>query len=262
MNTPIAADIAGKRKLYVTLMVPLSPGAPEGFDERYNAYWKAADKNISQLESRAGLVKRIFVEGVARGGQAGLNMLERSNPAAYEIVATRVKSGATLEAFEDELLFAEVLDWGRCLQVGFASRKAAQTVSDAFKKATEERLKSLQMKLNDGLKLMEAGLLLATRFDSVMPPADVERFMVSPPELDELDRWVRQANEAIMKAMEEEEAQMMREQGAPDPHAGHAHGPVATGMGHGPARQQAPRQGPPPPPQQRAGGLWTPGQQR
>ncbi len=262
MNRPVAADIAGKRKLYVALMVPPSPGAPDGFEERYSAYWKSADKNISQLESRAGVVKRVFVEGIARGGQAGLNMLERSNPAAYELVATRVKGGAVLEVFEDDPLFAEVLDWGRCLQVGFASRKVAQTVSDAFKKATEERLKSLQTKLNDGLKLMEAGLLLATRFDSVMPPPDVERFMVSPPELDELDRWVKQANEAIMKAMEEEEAQVMGEQGAVDPHAGHSHGPLP---GAGPARPPAARQGPPPPQtqqQQRPGGLWTPGQQR
>ena len=37
-------------------------------------------------------------------------------------------------------------------------------------------------------------------------PDDVERFIVSPPELDELSRWVEQANQAIQKQMAEEQA--------------------------------------------------------
>jgi hypothetical protein len=128
-------------------------------------------------------------------------------------------------------------------------------VSDAFKKASEERLKHLQSKLNEAIKLMEASLLLATRFDSVSPPPDVERFQVSPPELDELERWVRQANEAILRAVEDEELRLMAEEAQAAGRQAHT-SPAATARPAGPQT----RQSPPPPPPQRPGGLWTPGQ--
>ena len=256
LNKRDAGDLLARRKVYIALLVPLSPGAPDGFDERFGAYWKSVDRNVAQLEARAGTVKRVFVEGVSRGGQAGLNMLEKSNPAAHELVTTRLKSGAVIEGFEDESLFAEVLDWGRCLQAGFVSRKVGETVNNAFRAASAARLKHLQTRLNDGVKQMEAALLLTSRADSISPPPDMERFLVSPPELDELERWVREANEAILKAVEEEEARLMQEEQG---HAGHGHGPPSAPGGPGPARPQ--QASTPPPPSKPGGtGLWTPGQ--
>lgn len=256
MNKPDAGDLLARRKVYIALLVPLSPGAPDGFDERFDAYWKAVDRGIAQLEAHAGTVKRVFVEGVARGGQAGLNLLEKSNATAHQLVTTRLKAGAVMESFEDEGLFAEMLDWGRCLQAGFVSRKVAETVTSAFQAASAARLKHLQARLNDGVKQMEAALLLTSRADSVAPPRDMERFLVSPPELDELERWVRQANEAILKAVEEEEGRLMQDEPG---HEGHGHGPLSSAGG---LRAAGPRQAPPPPPQSGTGGkgLWTPGQ--
>ncbi len=254
---PEAGDVAAKRKAYVALLVPPSPGAPEGFDELFLAYWKSLDKHISGLEAKAGPVKRVLVEGVPRGGQAGLTMLERSNPAAAAIVATRLRSGAVFEALEDDALFAEVLDWGRCLQMGFVSRKVADIVQTHFKNANAERQKHLQSRLDSAVRPGEAVLLLTTRNESIAAPAGMERFLISPPELDELERWVRQVNEAILRAAEEEEARMAAEEqqaqgGAPGA------GPLPPGAAaphrHGPA------QPPPAAPPQKPGGLWTPGQ--
>jgi hypothetical protein len=259
------ADILARRKVYIAPLIPYSQGAPDGYEERFKAYWTAVDKQVAALESRAGPVKHVFAEGVSRGGQAGLNALERTNKAAYDVVLARVKAGAVFEPFEDEEIFAQVLDWGRSLQQGFVSRTVANTVQNAFRVASEARQKQLNTRLNEGVRQMEAALLLASRADGVQTPGDMERFIVSPPELDELERWVRQANETILKAMEEEEARAAAEMGI-DPHAGHAHGPVApAGMaapGRMPPRpgpQRPPGQTPPPP--QTPGGLWTPGQQ-
>ena len=262
---PEAGDVLGKRKAYIALLVPPSPNAPEGYEERFLAYWKSLDRHVSGLEAKAGPVRRIFVEGVSRGGQAGLNMMERSNPVAADLVTARIKAGAVFEPFEDEPLFAEVLDWGRCLQAGFASRKVAETVQTAFRNASAERQKHLQERLNSAVKPGEAALLLATRGDSVMPPAGMERFLVSPPELDELDRWVRAANEAIMKEVEEEEKRMMEEEerlAGGQPLAGRRPEPVEGPLQGRASRPDAPGQQPPPPPPPpgRPGGLWTPGQ--
>ncbi len=254
---PDAADALNKRKVYICLLVPYSPGAPEGFDALYEAYWKAVDVNVAALEAKLGPVRHVFIEGVPRGGQAGLNLLERSNKAASEVVGTRLKGGAIFEVFEDEELFAQVLDWGRCLQAGFVSRVVAASVQASFRAASEERQKHLQSRINDSLKQMEAALLFTSSNDSVRIPADVERFVVAPPELDELERWVRTVNEEVLKAMEQEEARLGGgTAGSADPHAGHGHGPMAPPAAP-PVRPQRPAA--PPPPQQKPGGLWTPG---
>ncbi len=252
---PDAADMLNKRKVYIALLIPYSPGAPEGFDERYQAYWNAVDRQVAALESRTGPAKHIFVEGVVRGGQAGLNMLERSNKSAADVAAARLKSGAVFESFEDEELFGQVVDWGRCLQMGFISRTVATLAQQSFRAASESRQKHLQSKVNDSLKQMEAALLLVSSNDSVQLPSDVERFLVSPPELDELERWVLTVNEEVMRAMEQEESAMGQRLGsAADPHAGHSHGPVSPAAPMRPAPRPAA-----PPPQQKPGGLWTPG---
>jgi hypothetical protein len=264
IHRPDAGDVLGKRKAYVALLVPPSPNAPEGYEERYQAYWKSLDRHISSLEAKAGPVKHIFVEGVSRSGQAGLNMLEKSNPVAAGLATARLKGGAVFEQFEDEALFGEVLDWGRCLQLGFVSRKVAETVHAAFRNASAERQKQLLQRIDSAVKPGEAALVLGARNDSVPLPAGMERFLVSPPELDELERWVRQANEAVMRELEAEERRMAEEEahlaGAPG-HEGHNHGPLPHPAQAQPAaRPVAAPVGQTPPPPPKPGGLWTPGQ--
>ena len=76
-------------------------------------------------------------------------------------------------------------------------------------------------------------------------PDGVERFLISPPELDALARWVQQANEAIRQQMAEEQARA-QEAGSVEPgHEGHDHSrqPGTTGGNGGSG----------------GSGLWTPG---
>ncbi|GEM_PF-115583 len=264
IHRPEAGDVIGRRKAYVGLLVPPSPNAPEGYEERYQAYWKSLDRHITSLEAKAGPVKHVFVEGVSRSGQAGLNMLEKSNPVAASLATTRLNSGAVFEQFEDEALFGEVLDWGRCLQLGFVSRKVAETVHAAFRNASAERQKQLQQRIDSAVKPGEAVLVLGTRSDSVPLPAGMERFLVSPPELDELERWVRQANEVVMRELEAEERRMAEEEerlAGAHGHAGHTHVAAPQTPQTPPRPVGAPVQQPPPPPRAGGpGGLWTPGQ--
>ena len=199
-----AGDILTSRKIYLITMVQPSPGAPDGFEQRYNAYWSAVDEQISKLEVTAGTVNRIFAEGVVGRGDDAMLMVQQSNPGAHSLIRQRVSAGAVFEEFEDTDLFGQVIDWGRCLQVGLINQTVANEIQTKYTEASEKRGKHLLKQLDEGILESEAGLLLSGD-PSITIPDGVEKFLISPPELDELQRWVQQTNEAIREQMAEEQ---------------------------------------------------------
>ena len=200
-----AGDILASRKIYLVTMVQTSSGAPEGFEQRYNAYWSAVEQQISKLEPTAGTVNRIIAEGVIGRGDDAMLMVQQSNPGAHSVVRQRVSAGAVFEEFEDTDLFGQVIDWGRCLQGGLINQTVADEIQTKYTEASEKRSKHLLKQLNEGILESEAGLLLSGD-PSIAIPDGVEKFLISPPELDELQRWVQQTNEAIREQMAEEQA--------------------------------------------------------
>jgi hypothetical protein len=239
-----AGDILMSRKVYIVTMVQPSPGAPGGFEERFNAYWNAVDEQLSQIEARAGTVVRVFAEGVIGRGDDAMLMLQQSNPGAHRVVRQRVSAGAVFEEFEDSDLFGQVIDWGRCLQVGLISKTVAENIQASYTAATEKRSEHLHKRLEEGILESEAALILGGD-PTIKIPDGVERFLISPPELDALERWVQQANEAIRQQMAEGQARA-QEAGSVEPgHEGHDHSrqPGTTGGNGGSG----------------GSGLWTPG---
>ena len=239
----VAGDILTSRKVYIVTMAQPSPGAPGGFEERYNAYWNAVDQQLSQIESRAGTVVRIFAEGVIGRGDDAMLMLQQSNPGAHRVVRQRVSAGAVFEEFEDTDLFGQVIDWGRCLQVGLINKTVAEDIQAKYTEAAEQRTEHLQKRLEEGILESEAALILGGDPTTKIPDG-IERFLISPPELDALERWVQQANEAIRQQMAEEGARAQETAAAQPGHEGHDHakqpGTGDNGGGTG-------------------SGLWTPG---
>ena len=234
-----AGDILMARKVYLVTMVQPSAGAPEGFEERYNAYWTAVDEQVSQLEAKAGVVARVFAEGIVGKGDDAMLMVQQSNPGAHRVVRQRVSAGAVFEEFEDTELFGRVIDWGRCLQVGLINRTVADEIQGKYTEAAENRTAHVEKRLEEGILESEAALVLGGD-PSIKLPEGVEKFLISPPELDELERWVRQANEAIQKQMAEQE-ELVRSGGAPEQRA--AGRPDGQNADDGSA----------------GSGLWTPG---
>ena len=200
-----AGDILASRKIYLVTMVQPSPGAPDGFEQRYNDYWSAVEQQISNLETTAGTVNRIFAEGVIGRGDDAMLMVQQSNPGAHSVVRQRVSTGAVFEEFEDTDLFGQVIDWGRCLQGGLINQTVADEIQTKYTEASEKRSKHLLKQLEEGILESEAGLLLSGD-PSIAIPDGVEKFLISPPELDALQRWVQQTNEAIREQMAEEQA--------------------------------------------------------
>ena len=203
IERPGPGGVLGQRKAYIAALMYPMPGAPEGYAEKLDAYWAAVDDHVSRLEARAGTVKRILHEGIGRGGEDGLKIVEQINKPALQLIKTRVSSGAEFEAFEDDDLFTQVLDWTRCLQAGLMNPKVVGTVRDAHSAASEERRKHVEQRLEESIGEAEAALLLVGSAGGLKLPEGTEVFNVVPPELDALERWIREANEAIRAAMQE-----------------------------------------------------------
>jgi hypothetical protein len=215
IKKPEAGDIASQRKLYVVPLVYSLPGAPDGYRARMEAYWTAVDSHVASLEARAGVVKKVFHEGISYGGAPGIDQLKQTNLPAYPLINARLQGGATLEALEDDELFLEALDWGRLLQAGFASRKVADAVQESYNSATESRLSHIVKTLDERLGAGEAGILIASSMRGVTTPADIEIFNVMPPELDQLNRWIEEQARLQQSEMERAAAAAQSGQAAP-----------------------------------------------
>ncbi len=232
IDRPEAGDLMTRRKAYLVSMVQTAPDADPEFTSHYEAYWRAVDAHVASLEMRAGPVARVFVEGVGFGGEEGLLRVQQADLQAHRLVKSRVDSGGVLEPYEEQDLFEQVVDWGRMLQYGFVSQTVADTVRNAFESAGQKRLEHARQRLEESIKETEAALIIASSDVGDILPAEVERFIVSPPELDRLIRWVRDQAE---KAQREAEARLRAAQ----------HGtPVPEDPGSS-----------------TSSGLWTPGQQ-
>jgi len=184
------------RKIYFATMVQPSVAAPEGFEERYDAYWNAVDQQVSQLETKSGRVARIFVEGVLGEGDEAMLLVQQSNPGAYKVLRERVSAGTVFEMFEDTNLFGKVVDWGRCLHIGLINGEVADEIQTKYDEASEKRRAHLQRRLEEGILESESALVFGDD-QNIKLPEGTEKILISPPERDELERWVQQTNRSI-----------------------------------------------------------------
>ena len=192
------------KKLYLVPLVYFGEKAPDEYKEKCSRYWQQVAEQLSNLASKIGRVNRVYHESIFQSGEDGMNALEMLDPGGYQIARTECDGGAVLEAVEDEELFEEVMDWQRCLMLGFISNKVAAKVSESYAEAAKKRNEFIASKISETLKDDEAGLLFVREGHSVQFPSDVEVFSIFPPALDEIHRWLRdQAKMGIEKAAQE-----------------------------------------------------------
>ena len=161
-------------------------------------------EQLTNLASKIGKVNRVYYESIFQCGDDGMKAMERLNPSSYQIAKTQCDNGAIFEAIEERELFEEVMDWQRCLMLGFISDKVASKVSEFYVEAAKKRNEFMTKKISETLKDDEAGLLFIREEHSVQFPGDVEVFSIFPPALDEIHRWLRdQARLEIEKLAEE-----------------------------------------------------------
>jgi hypothetical protein len=179
------------KKLYLVPLIYCSEGAPDEYREKCSRYWQEVAEQVANLASKIGIVKRIYHESVFEPGENGIQSVEKLNTSSYRIAKTHCDNGAAFETVEDRDLFEEVMDWRRCLMLGFMSDKVASRVSEFYVEATRKRNEFMTKKISETLKEDEAGLLFIREEHSVQFPSDVEVFSIFPPVLDEIHRWYR-----------------------------------------------------------------------
>jgi hypothetical protein len=191
IEKPSAEEYRAARKLF---FVPLlfTPRQLEGeLFEKVFKYWDQVESQLSNLELKLGIVKKVYHELVPVGGEEGSKIIEELNSTSYGIVKARVDKGAQLEPLEDADLLTESMDWTKCLAVGLQNQKVFDKVYEAYLQAQTKRNEHIAKMINDTLKEGEVGILLMREGHQVQFPADIEVFYVSPPGLDEIKRWLR-----------------------------------------------------------------------
>ena len=185
------------RKLYCVPLLPYSKDMqlPEEYDEKVSLYWQQVADHVANLEN-VGKVAHVFHESVAVSGNDAVELIKRINEKGHEFVAARVIAGAALQALEDTNLLDEYLDWSLCLSVVGRSLKVAQQVGGLQAQAAENRDEHIAKTINGTLRKNEAGLLVMSD-DSrirIQPKisSDIQIFLVHPPALNDVQRWLRE----------------------------------------------------------------------
>ena len=179
------------KKLYLVPLIYCAEEAPNEYKEKCTRYWQQVEEHLAKLASRIGKVNRVYHESILESGDDGIKAMERLNPSGYQIAKTQCDDGATFEAIEERDLFEEVIDWQRCLMLGFMSDKVAGRVAEFYVEAAKKRNDHIAKRISETLKDNEAGLLFIREEHSVQFPSDIEVFSIFPPALDEIHRWYR-----------------------------------------------------------------------
>jgi len=192
------------KKLYLVPLVYSVEEAPDEYKEKCSRYWQQVAEQLNNLASKIGMVNRVYHESIFQSDEDGMKAMERLNPSGYQIAITQCDNGAIFETVEEEELFEEVMDWQRCLMLGFMSAKVASKVSEFYVEATKKRNEYIAKKISETLKEDEAGLLFIREEHSVQFPSDIEVFSIFPPALDEIHRWYRDQARLKTEKMAEE----------------------------------------------------------
>jgi hypothetical protein len=191
IEKPEAERFRRGKKLYLVPLVYSGEEAPDEYREKYTRYWQQVAEQLHNLASKVGNITRIYHESVYQGGEDGIEAVERLNPSSHQIARGQRDRGAIFEPLEEKELLEEVMDWQRCLMLGFMSAKVERKVFELYLDATKRRDQAMAGKIGETLQDDEAGLLFIREGHSVQFPPDIEVFSVVPPALDEIHRWYR-----------------------------------------------------------------------
>ena len=191
IEKPAVEEFRAARKL---LFVPLifTPRDIQGeLFEKVFRYWDQVESQLTSLEMKLGIARKVYHELVPVGGEEGSKIIEELNSTSYGIIKVRLDKGAELEPLEDADLLTESMDWTRCLAVGLQNQKVFDKVYELYIESQKKRNEHIAKMIDDTLKESEVGILLMREGHQVQFPTDIEVLYVAPPGLDEIKRWLR-----------------------------------------------------------------------
>jgi len=191
IEKPAVEEYKAARKLFFVPLI-FTPRDIQGeLFEKVFRYWDQVESQLTSLELKLGIARKVYHELVPVGGEEGSKIIEELNSTSYGIIKARLDKGAELEPLEDADLLTESMDWTRCLAVGLQNQKVFDKVYNLYIESQKKRNEHIAKIINDTLKESEVGILLMREGHQVQFPADIEVFYVAPPGLDEIKRWLR-----------------------------------------------------------------------
>ncbi len=191
LEKPSVDSFAGKKKIYCVPNVIIFKDLPDEYASLSNKYWTDVFMQLDKLES-AWEIQKIFCENIYISGDEALNVLQKTNERAFELIKQKIDKGAALIPLENKELFGAFIDWRNCLGV-VRTPDIFKKVYDFYNDALNKRLEYIQNTIFDNLKDGEATLLIME--DEIRAkmqfPIDIEIFLVRPPSYDDIIRWLR-----------------------------------------------------------------------
>ena len=211
IEKPSTEEFKKGRRLFFVPLVYKSLESPEDYLEKVKKYWKQVEEQLADLELKLGKVGAVYHELVSSSGDEGVKAIEGLNEGSYRVARSRVERGARMEALENGEVLTEFMDWSRCLAIGLQNRRVLDTVYRSYTEAGKKRNEAISKRLDETLKPDEIGVLFMREGHQVQFPAGIEVFYVSPPALDEINRWLRDYESR--KPKESESKQKDKEEG-------------------------------------------------
>jgi hypothetical protein len=212
IEKPEAEQFKEGKKLYLVPLIFSGEDAPAEYKERCQRYWQQVAEQLANLEEKIGKVNRVYHESISLSSEEGMKLAEKINQSCYQIAKSKCDNGATFEAIEDEELLREVIDWERCLLLGFATVKVASKVSEFYTEVSKKRYEFMVNKITETLEDNEAGLLFIREGHRLQFPKDIEVFNIFPPALDEIHRWLRDEASKKEELKEKEQEREKKEE--------------------------------------------------
>jgi hypothetical protein len=199
IEKPSVSSFKQGRKLFFLPVIYSSDNAPEDFTGLTNKYWDQASRQLDELTTKLGVVKRIYHELVDSTGEQGLDLVKELNDKSYVMIKSLTNKGAELEAFEDTDILTEYMDWNRCLMIGLQNSQVISKIYGSYTETGKKRNSQLTKIIDDTLKPDEIGLLMMRENHQVQFPSDTQIFYISPPALDEIKRYIREQEDKVKK---------------------------------------------------------------
>ena len=192
IEKPSVEEFKDGRKLYFIPLIYCGEDSPDEYVIKFNKYWEQVEKQIAELESKLGIVKRIYHELVPAVGDDGIKAIEELCNKSCKIVKDCLEKGAQLEAAEGADELTEFMDWSRCLMLGLQNQRVIGQVYASYLEAAKKRNESINAKIDETLQKDETGILIMRENHQLQFPTDIQIIYVAPPALDEIKRWLRE----------------------------------------------------------------------
>ena len=215
MPKPDAGQYRDKRKL-VFVPILLMPGdLPDDARGLVERFWSEVRDNIASLERSLGSVACVFHEALHVGGDEGLEHIEPINAHGMAFIEALVRSNARLELTEDLELLQQSSDWQRCMSIGLMSDKVREAALNGFQEATSQRYEFIASRIDEALKPAELGIMFLRQDHRVQFPQDIQVFYVSPPALNDINRWIEDQMRQYAQQAAQQAQQPPAEDGTP-----------------------------------------------